>query len=144
MNVAGTKVLAFAVSAFVAGVGGGVIAYQSGGVTAGPFAYTQSLVFFAFAYLGGISSVSGAVAGGFLVEGGLLFTFLQDKLGVPPEMTLVLGGFGLVLAAIQNPEGIAGRIARDGRWLLARVRDRHRPTAPEAPAAVAAPNHGVA
>ena len=145
VNVAGTKVLAFAVSAFVAGVGGGVIAYQSAGVTAGPFAYTESLVFFAFAYLGGISSVSGAVAGGFLVEGGLLFTFLQDKLGVPPEMTLVLGGFGLILAAIQNPEGIAGRIAHDGRLLAASIRGRRRrPAAPDIPAATPVPDPGAA
>ena len=120
------------------------MAYQSAGVTAGPFSYTQSLVFLAFAYLGGISCVSGAVAGGLLVEGGLLFTFLQDKLGVPPEMTLVLGGLGLVVAAILNPEGIAGRIARDGRRLSAWVRERPRPTAPEAPAAVSVPGSGAA
>ena len=31
----------------------------------------------AFAYLGGISSVSGAIVGGLLVSGGLAFTFLQ-------------------------------------------------------------------
>ena len=108
VNVSGTKALAFAISAFIAGIGGAVIAYRSGNATADKFDYTKSLVFFAFAYLGGISSVSGAIAGGFLVAGGLVFTFLQQTLGVPSEFTLMLGGLGLILSAILNPEGFLG------------------------------------
>ena len=50
INVSGTKILAFAISAFIAGIGGAVIAYRSGNVTADNFDYRQSLVFFAFAY----------------------------------------------------------------------------------------------
>ena len=120
VNVAATKMLAFAISAFIAGMGGAVLAYQSGAVTAGPFNYPASLIFFAFAYLGGISSVSGAVAGGLLVPGGLLFTFLEDRFGVPTGLTLVLGGLGLILAAIQNPEGIAGRMSGIGHRIETR------------------------
>ena len=109
VNVAGTKVLAFAVSSFIAGVGGAVIAYKSGNATPDRFVFTQSLTFLAFAYLGGISSVSGAIAGGFLVPGGLVFTFLQSVVGIDPgEFTLILGGLGLIIAAIHNPEGISG------------------------------------
>jgi branched-chain amino acid transport system permease protein len=122
VNVAGTKMLAFAISAFIAGIGGAVLAYQSGSVVAGPFNYTASLVFFAFAYLGGISSVSGAIAGGLLVPGGLLFTLLEDQLGVPPGLTLVVAAIGLVVAAIQNPEGIAGRLGELARRRMARGR----------------------
>jgi branched-chain amino acid transport system permease protein len=128
VNVSGTKALAFAISAFIAGVGGAVIAYRSGTATADKFDYTKSLVFFAFAYLGGISSVSGAIAGGFLVAGGLVFTFLQQSLGVPSEFTLMLGGLGLIVTAILNPEGIAGGLRRDGLRLVARMRAR-RPAA---------------
>jgi len=145
VNVSGTKILAFGVSAFIAGIAGGVIAYRTpGGVGADQFNYTASLVFFAFAYLGGISSVSGALAGGMLVPGGLLFIFLQDKLGVPSEMTLVLGGAGLVLSAILNPEGIAGGLARDGKRLLMRIRARARPPAPDEPVAVPVTTQGTA
>ena len=108
VNVAGIKILAFATSAFIAGVGGAVIAYRSGGVTTDKFAFLQSLTFMAFAYIGGISSVSGAIAGGMLVSGGIFFTFLSNILHVPSEFTLILGGLGLVFAAIQNPEGLAG------------------------------------
>jgi branched-chain amino acid transport system permease protein len=108
VNVSGMKVLAFAVSAFIAGVGGAVSAYRFGSVTPDKFNYVQSLTFFAFAYIGGIASVYGAISGGFLVAGGLVFTFLANVLGVPPEFTLILGGLGLIIASIQNPEGIAG------------------------------------
>ena len=108
VNVAGIKILAFAISAFIAGVGGAVIAYRSGGVTTDKFAFVQSLTFMAFAYIGGISSVSGAIAGGMLVSGGIFFTFLSNILHVPSEFTLILGGLGLIFAAIQNPEGLAG------------------------------------
>ncbi len=134
VNVAGTKLLAFAISAFIAGMGGAVLAYQSGSVTAGPFNYTASLVFFAFAYLGGISSVSGAVAGGMLVPGGLLFTFLEVEFGVPPGLTLVLGAIGLIVAAIQNPEGIAGRISGIGHRITARRARRAAPSSQGQPA----------
>lgn len=142
VNVAGTKLLAFAISAFIAGIGGAVIAYRSGNATADKFEYTKSLVFFAFAYLGGISSVAGAIAGGSLVAGGLVFTFLERSLAVPSEFTLLLGGLGLIVAAVQNPEGIAGRLARDARRLADRLRPRARP-APTAPAGAAAPSEAA-
>jgi branched-chain amino acid transport system permease protein len=128
VNVSATKLLAFAISAFVAGIGGAVIAYRSGNATPDKFDYTQSLVIFAFAYLGGISSVGGAIAGGFLVAGGLVFTFLQQSLGVPPEFTLLLGGLGLVITAIVNPEGIAGRLRTDGLRLQAKFRKPRSPS----------------
>jgi branched-chain amino acid transport system permease protein len=135
VNVSATKLLAFAISAFIAGIGGAVIAYRSGNATPDKFDYSQSLVIFAFAYLGGISSVSGAIAGGFLVAGGLVFTFLQQSLGIPPEFTLLLGGLGLIITAIQNPEGLAGRLRRDGLRLKARFQKPRTPSdAPTAPA----------
>ncbi len=127
VDVSGTKILAFALSAFIAGVGGAVIAYRSGSVTIDKFAYTQSLTFLAFAYIGGISSVYGAIGGGFLVAGGLVFTFMERVMHVPSEFTLILGGLGLVFAAIQNPEGVAGVV----RHAATQMRDRRRTTLPD-------------
>ncbi len=120
INVAGTKTLAFAVAAFIAGVAGAVIAYRSGNAVQQRFSYQQSLAFFAFAYLGGLSRVSGAIAGGLIVGGGLVFTFLQEALSVPEEFTLLLGGLALIVTAILNPEGIAGGVQHN----LARLRRR--------------------
>ncbi|WP_261562897.1 branched-chain amino acid ABC transporter permease, partial [Frankia tisae] len=123
VNVAAVKVLAFGVSAFIAGVGGAVIAYRTGNVTPDKFLYDKSLMFFAFAYLGGIASVSGAVTGGLLVGGGLGFTILNRVFGLPDEFVLLLGGLGLVVTAVLNPEGVAGKARTD---LLA-LRRRFRP-----------------
>jgi branched-chain amino acid transport system permease protein len=108
VNVSGMKVLAFAISAFIAGVGGAVIAYRSGNVTVDKFTYVQSLTFVAFAYIGGIARVSGAVIGGIITAGGLVFAFMEHVLHVPTEFTLILGGLALLIAAVKNPDGIAG------------------------------------
>ncbi|MUH50347.1 MAG: ABC transporter permease [Actinobacteria bacterium] len=138
VNVSGMKILAFAVSAFIAGVGGAVSAYRFGGVTPDKFNYVQSLTFFAFAYLGGIASVYGSISGGFLVAGGLVFTFLSEKLGVPSEFTLILGGLGLVVASVRNPEGIAGAVRQIGMNVRRKRGSREGP--PEGVAAGAGPS----
>jgi len=120
INVSGTKALAFAVSAFIAGVAGAVIAYRSGSATPQRFTYQQSLAFFAFAYLGGLSRVSGAIAGGLIAGGGLVFVFLKEALSVPEEFTLLLGGLAVILTAIINPEGIAGGLKHQAELIRGR------------------------
>ena len=122
VNVAGTKALSFAIAAAIAGLGGCVIAYRSGSADQDRFTYSQSLLLFAFAYLGGITRVSGAVVGGFLVSGGVAFTFAERSLGVPPEFGLLIGGVGLVVSAVLNPEGIAAKGARTLGSLVRRRR----------------------
>ncbi len=111
VDVARTKVLAFSLSAAIAGLGGAVIAYRQGRATQDVFTYEQSLVLFAFAYLGGITRVSGAIVGGLLVSGGLAFTVAEEVFGVPGGSTLLLAGVGLVITAILYPDGIAGAVA---------------------------------
>ena len=90
-------------------------------------AASQSLTFLAFAYLGGISSVAGRgrrrLAGGRRHR----FTILDRWFDVDPgEFTLLLGGLGLILTAILNPEGIAGGFARLASE-ASRARRRPRP-----------------
>lgn len=125
VNVSATKVLAFGTSAFVAGIAGALSSYRFGAVNPEYFGGLQSLTFFAFAYLGGISGVAGAVAAGFLVPGGVVFTMLDSVFGVPGEFAPILGGLGLILTAILNPEGIAGgfRIAREQSRERRRLRE---------------------
>jgi branched-chain amino acid transport system permease protein len=132
VNVAAMKVLGFAVSSFIAGIGGALIAYKSGNVTPDKFLYTQSLAFLAFAYLGGVSSVFGAICGGVLVTGGLGFRFFQNVLGIDPQFTLMLGGLGLIITAVQNPEGIAGQLRKTGT-MLAMKRSGRQAVPPNSP-----------
>jgi branched-chain amino acid transport system permease protein len=144
VSVTGTKLLAFGIAAFIAGLGGALSGYRFGSVTPLFFGSIASLTFLAFAYLGGISSVSGAVIGGCLVAGGIGFTALDQWFGIGPEYTLLLGGLGLVITAVLNPEGISGALGQASHrltgWLPSRRAAATPATAPGgAPAAPAAP-----
>ncbi len=117
VSVAGTKIVAFALAAFIAGLGGVLSGYRFGSVTPLTFGSIASITLLAFAYLGGISTVSGAVLGGLLVANGVAFTALDEWFGVGPEYTLLLGGLGLVVTAVLNPDGLAGALTRARRRL---------------------------
>jgi branched-chain amino acid transport system permease protein len=108
INVASAKVLAFGLSAFIAGIGGALSGYRFGSVTPQYFGAFASLTFLAFAYLGGIASVSGAVVAGIIAPNGLNFNFLENILHIDPGYATLIGGIGLIVTAVRNPEGIAG------------------------------------
>ena len=124
VSVAGTKILGFALSASIAGIAGAIIAYRSSGASPDRFDYLQSLVFFAYAYLGGISSVAGAIVGGLIVSGGLLWTFLFEVVGISSDFTFLLGGLGLIVAAIFAPDGTAGQVRSEWNKIWSRRRRR--------------------
>ena len=113
VSVAYTKIVAFGFAAFVAGLGGALSGYRFGSVSALYFGAVNSLLLLAFAYLGGISSVSGAVLGGMLITGGLLTQGLDSWMHLGGQYSLLIGGVGLILTAVFNPEGMAGSM-RDG------------------------------
>jgi ABC-type branched-subunit amino acid transport system permease subunit len=124
--VSGTKILAFAMSGFVAGLAGALAAYQFQSVSEPTFATFTSLTAIAFAYLGGIGRLSGALASGLIVGGGLFSVALNDVLHTPQYYALI-GGTGLVIAAVQQPEGIAGYIAALHTAVRARLQPPHAP-----------------
>ena len=108
IDVRGVKLTAFGLSSFIAGLAGGLYAYNFGSVTAGRFGIVTALAFVAFAYLGGITTVSGAVLGGLLVSGGLVIHAVNVYLGVPVDYQLLFAGLALILTIMFNPIGIAG------------------------------------
>jgi ABC-type branched-subunit amino acid transport system ATPase component/branched-subunit amino acid ABC-type transport system permease component len=107
ISIANTKLLAFAIASFLAGLGGSFIGYSRGQLSADSFAVLVGLSFLAFAYLGGITTVSGAIVGGTFAPLGIGFVIFDRafELGTAYQ---ILAGIGLVLTAIFNPEGIAG------------------------------------
>jgi branched-chain amino acid transport system permease protein len=108
VSVKQTKIVAFGLSAFVAGIAGTLSGYRFGSVTPDYFGVFASLTFLAFAYMGGISSVTGAVIGGLLVTNGLVFTALDRWVGLSPDYATLIGGLGLIVTIVTNPDGIAG------------------------------------
>ncbi|MFD0201615.1 MULTISPECIES: branched-chain amino acid ABC transporter ATP-binding protein/permease [Saccharothrix] len=93
ISVARGKLTAFALSAFVAGVGGGLMAGQLGVVAAGNFATFASVSFFAIALFVGTNNIEGAIAGGLI---GAVFPVLIDALGVPQDLSALFFGIGAI------------------------------------------------
>jgi branched-chain amino acid transport system permease protein len=109
VDVARAKLVAFGVSSFLAGLGGGLIGYSRGQLSADSFGFTVSLAFLAFAYLGGITSVGGALVAGTLAPLGIGYVVLDRSFDLERHYLLV-SGLLLVATAVANPSGIAGRL----------------------------------
>ncbi len=107
ISIANTKLVAFAIASFLAGIGGAFIGYSRGQLSADSFTVMVGLSFLAFAYLGGITTVSGAIIAGTFAPLGIGFVILDRALELGTAYQ-ILAGIGLVLTAIFNPEGIAG------------------------------------
>jgi ABC-type branched-subunit amino acid transport system permease subunit len=107
IDVERTKLFAFALSAWIAGIGGCLLAYQGQNVSAPAWATFNSLGLLAIVMIAGIGRISGAViAGVMLAASGLMVTFLNVQLGIG-QYQLVVAGLALTLSAIANPNGIA-------------------------------------
>jgi len=109
IDVVRVKLIAFAIGAFIAGLGGAMLGYKQGNVTFDSFAILIGIALFAGVYLAGITSVSGGILAGILAAGGLVFRASSEWLHLGDWYGTVLG-VGLVLTVIQNPEGIVGPI----------------------------------
>jgi branched-chain amino acid transport system permease protein len=108
VNVTGVKVAAYAISSFIAGTAGWMYAYNFGSVSAARFGILIALGFVAFAYIGGITMVAGAVVGGLVATEGLVPYTVEELFGISGNWSLLVGGLILIVTLIQNPEGIAG------------------------------------
>jgi branched-chain amino acid transport system permease protein len=108
VEVARVKIAAYAISSFIAGTAGWMYAYNFGSVSPARFGFLIALGFVAFAYIGGITMVSGAVIGGLVATEGLIPYTFQELLNISGNWTLLVGGLILIVTLIQNPEGIAG------------------------------------
>lgn len=115
------KFAAFGLSGLIAGTAGVLLTYEFQGASEPTFTTTASLTVIAFAYLGGIGRLSGAFAAGLIASGGLV-TVIIDRVANVPEYYLLITGLGLVVTAIQNPEGIAGSFISYGRRALEQIR----------------------
>ena len=110
IDVTRVKMTMFAASSFIAGVGGTLIAYRFGSVSDLSYGVVASLTALAVAYLGGITSVSGAVTAGITAQAGIAFYAMGRLFDGMGSWEALIGGVLLIVTAILNPEGIAGGI----------------------------------
>jgi branched-chain amino acid transport system permease protein len=111
INVRNVKLIAFGLSSFIAAIAGAMYAYNFGSVSALRFSALTALGLIAFAYVGGITMVSGAIFAGH-ISTQALFPHIFEEWVLPADKvgtyTLLVGGIGVLLTLIFNPEGIAG------------------------------------
>jgi branched-chain amino acid transport system permease protein len=121
MRVRAAKVAIFAVSAFIAGCAGALFGGASGAVQGTQFEPVASLVIVLFAFVGGITTVGGALIAGALFA---LLGYAEANVGELSGLVFV----AIAAAAIglgRQPNGLAG-VLFDGVGRLA----RQRPTLP--------------
>ncbi len=123
INVARTKLTGFAIAAGIAGLAGVLQSYRLGSIRTDSYGLFIGLALFAFVYLGGITSVYGAVIGGLLVSGGLIAHTIDTHAdGGFEQYVPIVGAIGLIVTAIVHPEGIALANAQMGKKLWNRAR----------------------
>jgi branched-chain amino acid transport system permease protein len=146
IDVARSKLLGFMIASAIAGIAGVLQAYRLGSVQATSYSLFIGLGILAMAYIGGITSVWGAVIGGLLVSGGLVSQILSDLSGSDFRTYMsLIGAIGLILTAILNPEGIAtgNALLIKGLWAKLRHSDGA-PSAPDATPVATSPAEPVA
>ncbi|MFG3289190.1 ABC transporter permease [Streptomyces sp. NPDC048179] len=101
------KLSAFALSAFIVGIAGVLYAYNFGSVDPSRFDIVNTFALIAFAYIGGITTIKGALIAGFMVTEGVASHVLDRYVGLPTNYQLLIAGVLLVVTLIMNGSGIA-------------------------------------
>ncbi|CDP49948.1 Branched-chain amino acid transport system permeas e protein LivM / Branched-chain amino acid transport atp-bin ding protein LivG [Devosia sp. DBB001] len=114
ISVPRAKLSAFAISAFIAGISGGLLAGYLGTLVSENFNMMQSLSLFAVATMVGAHFTLGAILGGVLIT---LFPELLRRLNLPQDVGAVFFALGAV-QALSTGETISETWARLGRKLM--------------------------
>jgi branched-chain amino acid transport system permease protein len=108
------KLIAFVLATVIMALAGIFYSYDFSGLDPTQFTVFNTLSLVAFAYLGGITTVRGALTGGFIITQGLASYALNRYLGISVTFQLILAGVLLVVTVITNPDGIA--LAPPPKW----------------------------
>ncbi|MBC8460446.1 MAG: branched-chain amino acid ABC transporter permease, partial [Deltaproteobacteria bacterium] len=125
VNLTLYKTLAFAVSAFYAGVAGGLFAFLIGFINPSTFNFILSIYFLAFVIVGGLGSILGSIMGGVVMTwlmltldkvqelpyiGAVLVSFSDSWMNVAglPNISSVIFGLIIILLVVFEPLGLYG------------------------------------
>jgi branched-chain amino acid transport system permease protein len=102
INLFKHKVISFAIGAFFAGIGGGLLASLLGSVAPNQFNITMTYNFLLIIVLGGMGSISGTIIAAFVVTSGLeVLRFFDDPLTIfGYSIPLFRAGFRMVIFSI--------------------------------------------
>ena len=125
VNLVFYKTLAFAVSAFYAGIGGGLFAFLLGFINPSTFNFILSIYFLAFVIVGGLGSIFGSIMGGVFMTwlllvldkvqelpylGVALVSFSENWMTLSglPNIASIIFGLIIVLLVVFEPLGLYG------------------------------------
>lgn len=111
INVRRHQIIAVTVGNVLTGLGGCLLALQTGGVSPESYTLEQSTLYLVAAVVGGTGTVLGAVLGGFFVQG-----LSQWLSGASVYLDIIFGAL-LLVSLVFLPGGLAGGIARIGGLL---------------------------
>lgn len=102
INTFKTKLLAFVIAAFFAGVAGSLCAHYVGFIEPNGFGFVKSTEILTFVVLGGMGSISGSIIGS------IILTFLPEMLRGIKDLRMIIYSVALILLMIFRPTGILG------------------------------------
>jgi branched-chain amino acid transport system permease protein len=105
IDVARTKMLAFALSAALTGIAGAIYAALTGFVAPEDFGVGQTLLFFSMVVVGGMASTGGTIVAAFLLDA------VAQAAATISGLPLVLIGATIVAVALFRPGGIKSLVA---------------------------------
>ena len=103
VNLTTTKLLAFSIGGFIAGLGGGFYAHYALYIDSNDFGMLRSVEILVYPLLGGVSTLWGGVLGA------LLLTSLTEALRVVRDFRMEIYGGFMVLTMIFRPQGLLGK-----------------------------------
>ena len=102
VNTTKYKVMAFTIGAAFAGVAGGLFAHSFYLISPNSFTFMQSFNYLIMVVLGGLGSITGSIAGAFVV------TFISAALASWPEFRMIIYALALILLMFYRPQGLFG------------------------------------
>lgn len=113
IDVAGSKLMAFVLGSFIAGVGGGVYAHYIGFLSPSTFSFIAGFNPLIIVVFGGLGSVTGSIAASFVwiffLEG-VLRVLLAQMGTEAPTWRFVLYPITLLLLMLIRPQGLLGSV----------------------------------
>ncbi len=119
INIVRYKMIAFAASAFFAGIAGALYAYEVHFISPESFVGAESVSVLAMMVVGGIGSIPGSVVGA------IVLSVIPEVLRSAGDIRLVLYGAAIVGIIIFAPKGLGGAI----EWVDNRLCGRYKPKA---------------
>ena len=104
IGLARSKTVAFVVAAAIASLGGVLLAFQNDTVTYDLFDILNSLNLVIFTLIGGVGYILGPLFGALISPSGI-FTYIFFGHNSVQRWLITIGGFGLILSLIFNPDG---------------------------------------